>query len=81
VSVDDALARFRARWAHPPLDRRDVEERLAVRLLELPDVEVLVVATPPACRLFVRRGEGWRSRYVHRVDEVDRALDALRSAA
>ena len=75
MTVEDAIAWMRARWTHEPLDRRDVEERLAVRLLDGPAREVRVLATPPACRIFVRRGDGWCSRYVHTVADVDDAFD------
>lgn len=80
-SVEEALARMRARWSHPPVDRADIEERLAVRLIEAPAAEVLVLGPwppLPACRLFVRHPKGWRSRYVHAVAEVDAALDWCR---
>lgn len=73
--VTDAIARLRAKWSHDPLDRRDVEERLAVRLD--PERETVVVEAPPACRIFVRRGEGWRSAYVHRLADVDAVLDGI----
>jgi hypothetical protein len=77
MSEDEALAIFRARWNHPALDPRDVEERVALRLVdEAEPRDVVVIATPPACRLFVRR-EGWRSKYVHAPRDIDAALDEL----
>jgi hypothetical protein len=89
VTEEEAIARVRARWAHPPLDVRDVEERVALRLVDAHrPPEVLVRAAPPACRLFVRQrdasGSGWpprpgdwRSKYVHALRDVDRVLDDL----
>lgn len=78
VSVAEALARQRAKWAHPPVDKADVEERLALRLIDHPELEVRVTGPYrgcPACRVFVRHPRGWRSRYVHSVAEVDAALE------
>lgn len=77
----EAIAACRARWTHAPLDPRDVEERIALRLVER-DVtpQIRVLATPPACRIFVVRSEGRggsRSRYVHTIGEVDATLDRL----
>lgn len=69
-----ALARMRARWAHPPVDLADIEERVAVRLG--PDgPEARVLRTRNAARLFVRGPAGWSYRYVHGPDDVDPALD------
>lgn len=83
LAFAEALERFRARWAHPPVDRADIEERVALRLIEVPEVEAVVLGPwpphVPACRLFVRRGDGWRSRYVHSTAEVDEALAWCRS--
>jgi hypothetical protein len=78
VTTDEAIVRCRARWTHPPLDRRDVEERIALRLRdhESPP-ELRVVAIAPACRIFVESRDGWRSRYVHTIGEVDSVLDEL----
>ncbi len=79
MTVDDALAAVRARWSHGPVDRHDLEERLAVRLRESPSVEAQLLGPwppyVPACRLFVRHGERFRSRYVHAANELDAALD------
>ncbi len=77
VDVQAAIARMRARWTHPPVDRRDVEERLAVRLVDGAARECVVVETPPVCRLFVRAPKGWTSAYVHDVADVDAKLDEL----
>lgn len=84
MTVDEAIKRMRRRWAHAPLDERDVRERVATRLADRDDLEVLVLASPGAVRVFVR-GEGldssgrqrFRSRYVHELADVDTTLDAL----
>lgn len=78
MTVEEAIARMGARWAHAPVDVRDVAERVAARLGD-GEPETFVVATPPAARLFVRRSDGvrWTSCYVHAVAEVDPALDLL----
>lgn len=89
----DAIEQMRERWTHAPLARADIEERIALRLVDREVApEVLVHSTPPACRLFVyacpRRPSGRRPRprrasreyvsaYVHGVDEVDGVLDRL----
>lgn len=81
----EACAVVRARWTHPPLDVRDVEERLALRMVDLePSPEVLVLPALHACRVFVRSGDvdakgrrRWCSRYVHAIADVDEVLDAL----
>lgn len=77
MTDEEAIAAFRAKWAHPPLDPRDVEERLALRLRDAAGPEVQVLECSPAVRLFVRAGAGWVSRYVHHVAEVDDMLDFL----
>lgn len=86
MTVDEALAAMRARWSHPPLDRRDVEERVAVRLLDVPDLEVVVLGPQPhcpACRIFVRRRHDGShvSRFVHSLADVEVVLPALVEAA
>lgn len=87
--MDEALARCRARWTHPPLDRRDVEERVALRYRDAaaPPL-VTVLATPPACRIFrllqddeEPRRRRWTSCYVHRLEEVDQVLGLLEERA
>jgi len=83
MTVDEAIKRMRQRWAHAPLDERDVRERVATRLADSDELEVLVVAGV-GLRIFVR-GEGldhtgrqrYRSRYVHALEDVDAILDAL----
>lgn len=74
----EAIASMRARWTHPPIDLLDVEERVAVRLAERPELEAAVVPALSSCRLFVRRrGRAlvvWCSRYVHAPGEVDDAI-------
>lgn len=89
MSFEEAVACFRARWSHPPIDRRDVEERVAVHLVDR-DVtpQIVVLACPPACRLFVLHAprtaetpEVWRSRYVHSVYDVDALLVRLLEGA
>lgn len=80
MTVEEAIARFRARWAHPPVDPRDVEERVAVRLDYCgPETEARVIAFPPAVRVFISRSPGapWRSAYVHDLGDVDAVVDAL----
>jgi hypothetical protein len=52
----EAIASFRGRWSHAPLDRRDVEERVALRF-EGGGPEVRVLEARGACRVFVRAGE------------------------
>lgn len=84
MTDDEAVARMRARWSHPPLDRRDVEERIAIRFLDGPAPDVVVLGPHPnACRLFVRlRHDGtYASRYVHTVADVDATLDRLLEVA
>lgn len=82
----DAIAAAARRWSHSPVDHRDVEERLALRLG--PEHAVVLVAAPPVVRLFVAAalddaGEPtrWRSAYVHSTHQVDAVLDRLRGAA
>ena len=74
----EAIRRCRERWASPPVDPRDVEERIALRFrdAETPP-ETLVIAHDHAPRLFVRHGDGWRSAYVHATADVDATLDRL----
>lgn len=84
MTVDEALEAMRARWTHPALDPRDVEEWIAVRF-DGPSAAptTAVLRTDNACRLFVLARPGaewgaasrWCSRYVHAVGEVDEALD------
>lgn len=89
MNVAEAIAAFRRRWDHPALDPRDVEERLALRLQDLPDPPRLhVMATPPACRLFWlleddedARRRRWTSAYVHDSGDVDEVLDRLRPSS
>jgi hypothetical protein len=83
-TVDAALERFRARFDHPPIDPRDVEERIAARFGLAAPATILVVAIehPPACRIFVFHGRipqpwSWRSAYVHAIADVDAILDRL----
>jgi hypothetical protein len=87
VNAEAAIARVRARWAHAPLDPRDVEERVAVRIVDR-DIkpENVILEDHGACRIFVRRRAraewpprpgDWRSCYVHSVSDVDAALDRL----
>ena len=89
MTHEEALARIRARWSHPPLDPRDVEERVALRYRDAAaPPRVAVVACRPACRLFVllhddediRRRE-WTSAYVHRTADVDQVLHMLEARA
>lgn len=76
--VEEAIARCRARWSHPPIDVVDVEERVAVRLDAGEDRLVRVLAFPPAVRIFVEHAGGrWRSAYVHHLEEVDAVLERL----
>jgi hypothetical protein len=84
VTVEDALERFRVRFDHPPVDPREVEERIAVRFELGAPATILVVAIdhPPACRIFVLRGRipqlwSWRSAYVHAIADIDAILDRL----
>jgi hypothetical protein len=86
MSSDDAIARFRARWAHPTLDPRDVLERVAIRF-DGEGERYSVVPTPPAVRLFrlCRPAQDdtpavFRSAYVHSTREVDAAIDLLEAA-
>lgn len=75
MTPEEAIARMRARWTHAPIDVVDVEERLALRLADRPELEARMVLARDACRVFVRRvGAEWRSRYVHAVEEVDAAI-------
>lgn len=84
MTFDDACAALRGRWSHPPLDRRDIEERVALRLRE-EEAQVLVLETPMpttvAVRLFVMSPKGWRSRYVHAAADVDQVLGELLALA
>lgn len=81
MTTEQAIAATHTKWSHAPLCPHDVAERVALRLVDGPDLEVKVAGSYdqcPACRIFVRRGEKWRSRYVHEVSEVDAALDWCR---
>lgn len=76
MTVEESIRAMRVKWDHEPLDVRDVEERIALRMGVSPDVRVIGSrAECTACRVFVRHGETWRSRFVHTVSEVDAALD------
>ena len=83
MTTEEALAAFRARWDHPPLDVVDVLERVAVRGLD----GYVAVALPPAVRLCrrigtTRKGEPrWSSVYVHRLADVTGAIAVLESRA
>jgi hypothetical protein len=78
MTFDEAIAAFRARWAHAPVDRRDVEERVALRLLDRdPPPTVVVLSCLGACRVFAFNGKAWRSRYVHELRDVDALVDDL----
>lgn len=74
LSVEDAIEAFRERFMQGlAVDRRDVEERVAVLLEARPDVEALVATQPIGItRVFLRApGGSWRSRYAWRIDLVD----------
>jgi hypothetical protein len=79
VTSEEALASFRDRWAHPPLDVRDVEERIALRYQDdATPPRITAVAQPPAVRIFREHADGkHHSTYVHRVADVDAALDRI----
>lgn len=84
MTVEEAIARFRARWDHPPIDPADVEERIALRVGL--DRNVVVVPSAPAVRLFIVVSKipealRYRSVYLHSIADVDAALDALFSPA
>lgn len=87
AAIHAARAAVRAHWSLPPLDRRDVEERVAVRLQGHEGTEVRVLqhavatTTATATRLFVAVPNGWRSRYVHELADVDRVLAELLPAS
>lgn len=87
MTLEKAIARFRARWAHPP-DPRDVAERVAIRYRDADLVPVTVASVPPAVRLFRIwlddadiRERKTVSAYVHRLGEVDQVLDRLEQMA
>lgn len=66
MTVGEALEVFRARWAGPGPDRRDVEERAALRLRDS-SREFLVMDTgTERDRLFVRIGEDDRVKWGER---------------
>ncbi|AKF06062.1 hypothetical protein [Sandaracinus amylolyticus] len=77
-AIERACASVRARWDHPPLDARDVAERVAARLGDA-GLEMLVLPHRCACRIFLRASESakWVSRYVHALGDVDGVLDHL----
>lgn len=75
MTDEQADASMRTRWAHPPVDPHDVDERIAVRFGD--DDRWQVQPAPPAVRLFLRRGDGWTSVYVHDWRDTDRAADEL----
>ena len=87
MTVDEALARMRSRWDHAPIDRHDVEERVALRLVDALALEVRVLGPQPpacpACRIFFRvRHDGSHvSRYVHSLGDVDAVLADLLEVA
>lgn len=83
MTADEAIAVVHARWSGPPLDARDVEERLAVREHErVGPTRFLVLPCAPAVRLFVRGGRHeWTSAYLHELGEIARLLDRLEASA
>ena len=92
MTSEEALDEFRARWTHPSVDVRDVEERIAIRGAE---AETRVLPGPlGAARVFVRGGPSvtksgkpkdrfgeplfeWCSAYIHHPDETDGVLSRL----
>jgi hypothetical protein len=95
MTVDEAIASMRQRWAHEPLDLADVRERIAVCCEDCSHAHAFVVAiTPTEVRLFVEvpkqfvlGGDGTvpmlrrahRSGYVHTLADVDRVLTRIHS--
>lgn len=79
MTPEEAIAAVRNRWARPPLDPRDVLERVAVRF-EGACAEWSTAQHLRAVRLFRQVTGRHVSRYVHELDEVDSAIDALQGA-
>lgn len=79
MSPEEAIAKSRARWAQPPLDVRDVEERIALRYQDdATPPKITAVAQPPAVRIFREHANGkHHSTYVYSVADVDAALDRI----
>lgn len=80
MTPEEAIARCRARWTHPPIAVVDVEERVALRLAdEDPEAVAVVLPCAPAVRVFVQMREGgpWRSAYVHDLASVDAIVGTL----
>jgi hypothetical protein len=75
-TVEAAIAAVHARWQHAALDHRDVLERVAVRFDGACEAWS-AVEHQGAVRLFRKTPSGHVSRYVHRLDEVDGAIDDL----
>lgn len=87
MTFEEALAQFRTRWSHPPVDPRDVLERVAIRY-DGGGVLFSVHAMDHVCRFF--RADGFdengkptaqKSAYVHSTADVDRVIDALERKA
>lgn len=88
MTEEEAIAIMRARWSHPALDLRAVEERVAIRF-EHRDTEVRVLEARPACRVFILDGEltprggrsgvsgRWCSRYVHTLEDLDATITEI----
>lgn len=82
MTDDEALKRTRERWNHPALDRHDVDERIALRIVDRENAPTFkTVACPPAVRVFLQKPSGWTSSYVHSTHEVDAAIDELEQRA
>lgn len=82
MTPERASADMLARWDHEPVDQRDVDERIAIRLVDLETPPVVrTVELAPVVRVFVQHGDRWRSCYVHSAWEVDEALDSLLCAS
>ena len=79
--ISQALSRYSERWNHPPVDPRDVAERLAIRYEDRDSPPFRVVRVDGRVRLFLAAGERWVSAYVHDPMETDAIADRLTALA
>jgi hypothetical protein len=79
---EEAIERMKKRWSQPPLDfdvvHEDVGERVAImyeHLEEVPEYRILQLENQ--CRIFRRKGDKWRSAYVHTYEDVQRVIEIM----
>lgn len=73
---------MRARMKWPALDFQQcfehLGERIAIKYEHLDTVpEYLIMEQAPACRIFRRCDDGWRSAYAYSIADIDRIIEWL----